>query len=95
MLVHCLEHFTHAGQQLEHFLAVPRKFVHGFHVAFAQVMDALANVFVSEAFMFQSFADDMRGRVADAVAELAGIGFGISDQSLHRLIWLVGRHRKE
>ena len=45
--------------------------------------------------LFQSLADDVRGRVADAVAELAGIGLGVGDQRLHGLVRLVRRHGDE
>ena len=49
---------------LEDFLAVSRELPHRLHVTFAQVVHALAYVFVREAFMFESFANDLQIRHA-------------------------------
>ena len=45
--------------------------------------------------LLQRLHDDLRGAVADAVGQLAGIGLGVVHQRLHRLVRLVRRDRDE
>jgi hypothetical protein len=51
MIGHGLKRLTHAGQKLEKLFTVSSRFAHCFHVAFAEMIDALEDMFVCEAFV--------------------------------------------
>src|ERR1044072_1083824 len=60
MLVNGLENFTHARHEFKELFAVGGHPVHRAHVTLAQVIDALENVLVSKAFVFESLSDNLQ-----------------------------------
>jgi hypothetical protein len=60
MILDRSQRLTHSRQNLEHLVSVAGQLSHCVHVTLAQFVHAVADVFMREAFMFQSFANDLQ-----------------------------------